>query len=173
MAQPLTTIDFTKSLNTKQQTKLQTQYISDFNKYKLALNSIVASRSVGLNNLYRLIQERMPTGLEQNQPSLLAQQYKLATSRSDNPAWYKQISTASSAAVQRETLIVLAQMQKQMFDNYMQQQRILMAMSMLQMSGSESAQLNLQATQRTLQNDISQLTGQGKQTTPPLTTTNQ
>ncbi len=61
--------------------------------------------------------------------SPLALQHYQATHRISDPMWYTNIKSASSAALQRETLVVLAEIEAQNFQAHLDRERLLATMS--------------------------------------------
>lgn len=140
--QPLMSVELAKDIEAlPKEKKMELQNNSDFQKYRAALRSYLAAQSVGLNNLYQLMAERVPQpGLGSNAgipgksdaSEIEIQQY-LANRRSQSTDWYKQMASASPATVSRETLFVLAEMRQQLFQMQLVNERILATLSLMQM----------------------------------------
>jgi hypothetical protein len=140
--QPLMSIQLAKDIASLPEEKKATlQNNPDFQKYRAALRSNLAAQSIGLSNLYSLMAKRVPqAGLgtkagipdKTNASELEIQQY-LASRRSQNIEWYKQMAAASPATVSRESLFVLAEMQQQLFQMQLVNERILATLSMMEM----------------------------------------
>lgn len=168
---------------------LYAQLLNDSNyiNYQLSSRSALATRSVAVNNFQNLIVERTPvTGLGTtaglvnsngtpipNASPLQVESY-LATRRANSPAWYTQVQTESPASVQRETLVVLAEIEAQNFQAHLDSERLLATVSAQVAAASSTAtQLNTaQASQ--VNNDIQNFTlpsqqnsGNNNGTTPP------
>lgn len=130
---------------------------------------IVAAQSAGLSNLYYLAKLRTADPKTQQSPQSLSDQ--IAYWRTTPPpqdsgqnSWYMQMQTALPAMVARETLFVLAEMQRELHDMRKENQRLLAIQSIMQISSlSPSKQiLNVKLTQ--VQNKV------GNITAPPPTT---
>ena len=155
--QPLSTISLTTvepKLTPQQIDEIQAN--ATFQQYRAALRAYVAAQSIGLSNLYQIMAKRIPqpglgssVGLvgKNNLPiadasQLQVEQY-LATRRSEDPNWHRQIATASPIALQRESLLVLVDIQRQLFEMQQQNERLLATISMMQMQqNSQNAKLN-------------------------------
>lgn len=172
---------------------LYVQLLNDSNyiNYQLSTRSTLAARSVAVNNFQNLITERTPvTGLGTtaglvnsngtpvpNASPLQVESY-LATRRANNPTWYTQVQTESPASVQRETLVVLAEIEAQNFQAHLDSERLLATLSaQVATSSSTATQLNTaQASQ--VNNDIQNFTLPSQQNnssnpqTPPTPGTN-
>lgn len=135
-----------------------------YQSYALTLRSMLALRSVSLNNLNQLIAERtsLPglgaaAGLApgpNNQPvaaSPLQVEAYQATHRVDNPAWYTQIANDSPATLQRETLIVLAEIEKQNYEAHLDRERILATLT------AENLQSSMETTKTLLIQEASKI----------------
>ena len=140
--QPLIPPTMAKDFNSlSEQKKLELQTNSDFQNYRAALRSFVATQSVGLSNLYQLMSERIPqpnlgkvAGLpNKKDASQLEVQEYLANRRVQNSDWYKQMAAEPPAVVSRETLLVLAEIRQQLFQMQLVNERILATLSVMQM----------------------------------------
>lgn len=76
----------------------------------------------------------------------------MATHRVNNSQWYQQMASASPAAVQREALYVLAEIESQLHQAHIDQQRMLATLTALQMQSGASNQMML----KTQANDVNQ-----------------
>ncbi|PHQ80778.1 MAG: hypothetical protein COB66_04020 [Coxiella sp. (in: Bacteria)] len=105
-----------------------------------------------MNNFEHIISERTPVkdlgtkagipGVKDASP-LQIQEY-LATRRVSSPQWFTSVQSASATSVQRQTLIVLAEIEAQNFQAHLDSERMLATMSaQTAMSGSLSANLAL------------------------------
>src|SRR3990167_8326524 len=104
------------------------------------MRSLLALRSISVNLLNQLIAERTPmpglaqaAGLPANSQAkaspLQVEAYQ-ANHRVDNPQWYNtDVAQASPATVQRETLIVLAEIEHQNYQAHLDRERILAALT--------------------------------------------
>lgn len=107
-------------------------------KKMYTVRSRIAARSVALNNLYKLYGERKrikgagnKAGMDQENASPLEIKKHMADKRAGNPEWYKEMSEASPATVNREMLFVMAEMRQQMFQLHMDNERIISALSVM------------------------------------------
>ncbi len=127
--------------------------VAQVNAYITMLRTYAAQASVGSSNLYYLMGKRLPTktldddnGDDAQKTSQAAEEFKLATSRlfpkGDNGKesnWMAQIKTASPADVQRQMAILLAEMNYQLYQNRMNQERMLMVLSVMQLQSLGSS----------------------------------
>ncbi|MCX7120940.1 MAG: hypothetical protein NTZ67_04095 [Gammaproteobacteria bacterium] len=117
-----------------------------YQKYMFTVRSLLALRSISINTLNQLIAERTPmpglaaaaglTGTAEASP-LQVESYQ-ANHRVSDPKWYTKIKNDSPATVQRETLIVLAEMEQQNFQAHLDSERLLSAITALNLSTSSS-----------------------------------
>ncbi len=151
-AKPLGGLTFSKDADER---KKQLQG-ADVQNYLLAARTASTGQSVAFSNLNYLAQERrivpgvgqaagmttLPTDGSQK-PVADASQLQLeefmVNRRVGNKSWYTNMNTASSIAVQRETLFVLAEMEKQLFEQKILLERMLTEQVAIQ---EQQAQLN-------------------------------
>ncbi|MCH9643285.1 MAG: hypothetical protein K0U29_08145 [Gammaproteobacteria bacterium] len=123
-----------------------------YQDYQLAVRSNMAASSVLKSNLNYLINERTPIKQLGNTPGVTAVDGKAsplqvehyaATHRVNDPNWYKHIRTLSPASVQRETLMVLAEIENQNYQAHLDRERILATMSAQQAQAISSGQILL------------------------------
>lgn len=129
---------------------------SDVQDYLLQARMTAAGQSVAFSNLNYLAQERqiikglgtkagmttLPTDASKSErpdASQLQLEQFLVDRRVGNSSWYTSMDTASSITVQRETLFVLAEISKQMFQQKILMERMLAEQIAMQ---QQSAQLN-------------------------------
>ncbi len=160
MAQPLPTLALSSDTTTRNQ-QLSRPNVQQF---LLAKRAIVAAQSLAISNLNYLAQERsitkglgtqagmttLPTdGTEKPvaDASLLQLEKFMINRRVGNTAWYQAMNNASPAVLQRETLYVLAEMQQQMLQMQMTNERLLATMSMIQMQANGMATATLGSQQ--------------------------
>lgn len=129
-------------------------------QYILATRTLGALQSMALSNFNLLAQERLiikdkgteagikifppiPKDSKDNKPpkpidvkdaSQLQVDKYLIDKRLNNPEWYLKMNTATPIALQRETLFVLAEMQRQIYELRMVNERMLATLSTMQMS---------------------------------------
>jgi len=159
---PLTTgVDFSKFVSAMHNSKPDRQYTllrnlmtnPTFQKYELALRSAVASQTVATNNLNYLMAERTPVkglgtkaGMSTADASPLQVEKYQATRRVNSKQWYQQMQAATPATVQRETLFVLAELEKQNYQAHLDRERILATLTaQAASSGSGATALQAQA----------------------------
>jgi hypothetical protein len=87
---------------------------NDYLKYRLGYRSQIAARSLMLNVLQGLYQERTPATTGTSNKSLLETEANQA-SRRLTPEYYTRILTAAPADVSKETLLVLAEIRQELF----------------------------------------------------------
>jgi hypothetical protein len=153
MVEPLDVVRLSDDPNKR---KSQIEESAQIQRLLLLTRSYTATQSVALNNLYFLAKEReiipklgeqsamttLPTDGSEDEikdASQLQLEEFLVNRRVGNSAWYAAVNTASPIAIQRETLFVLAEVQQQLFQLRMINERLLAAMSVMQF---QIAQLN-------------------------------
>ncbi len=110
--------------------------------YLSALRNYAALASVGISNFnYMLAQREVPKG-DADSKSQVQLQQEMATRRfgdgKTKSAWRKRMETASPVVLQREMLYLLADMNYQLHQNHLQQERILATMSAMQLQQLET-----------------------------------
>lgn len=152
------TTNFASGLDLKalaNQPRLVSQLVNSdsYAEYQYKVRTLLAIRSILINSLNHLIAERTPmkglgaaAGLAANTPAsplqveafranrraenlLTAQQKQLP--KDQQPNWYTTVENASPATVQRETLIVLAEIEQQNYQAHLDRERILAAITAL------------------------------------------
>lgn len=115
----------------------------EFINYQMALRSYVAAQSVAVSNLYRMIAERTEqedikklqlkndAGVDIKSP-LQYQEY-LATHRANNQNWYTTMNSASINTVSRETVYILAEIQRSLYRMEQTNERLLATLSVMQL----------------------------------------
>lgn len=140
----------------------------NYKKLQTAIRAYVAAQSVGANNLYQMMIERLPQGNLGKNSGLVDKEGKpifnasplqvkefLATRRSQNPAWYRQMADASPATVQRETLFVLAEIRQQLFEMQQQNERLLATLSVMQMQqNSQITRMNIMQPEQAVESAV-------------------
>lgn len=123
--------------------------VGALNKYNIMLRSYAALASVGTSNLYWMLAKRLPIvgsdGSSSKGPNgspltQASQEMYMATKRllpqGDNgqpSKWMTQINQATPLEVQRQTAVLLAEMNYQLYLNRVAQERMLATMSTLQL----------------------------------------
>lgn len=125
-----------------------------FQNFQINVRNTVANRSIVDNILNGLVAERkanenfsVDNGKRKNVSPLEVEKY-IATRRTNSTQWYKNMATASPATVQRETLFVLAEIEKQNYQAHLDRERLLSAVTAMsiavgqanQLAGAEDAQ---------------------------------
>lgn len=170
---------YQKVANTAQCYKYRADAAMKIYTYRAMLRNYAAQTSVGLSNLYYLMGKRRQNPENPNNASQLEQEYKMATSRlfpanqcADGSTsctvkkskWLLQLDNASQVEVQKQIAILLAEMNYQLLLNRMEQERVMLAMTALQMANTAQ-----QKQQLTLDNAASYIsnipTGQVNQYT--------
>lgn len=142
----------------KRAQKLQA-FINDpvYQKYQLAIRSLLASKSVALSNLNYLMAKRTPvkglatkTGIP-NDPALpkgyaspLEVENYVANERLNNPEWAKAMQSASPATVNREELMILAEIESELQRNHLDHERLLATLSIMTLQSNQFSQMTLQ-----------------------------
>jgi len=122
--------------------------------YIANLRVYAAQTSVGISNLYYILSKRMPVSPSQGgtPTSQALSEFMMATWRltpqptpgstdSGVPnSWISQINTASSATVEKEIAILLAEINYQLYLSRVQQERMLLTESTLLLQSSHNAQ---------------------------------
>lgn len=144
---------------------------SDVKDYLLRSRIAAAAASVAYSNLNYLAQERqvvpdlgtkagmttLPTdGGAKNikDASQLELEAFLVNRRVGNTSWYTNVNTASSIAVQRETLFVLAEMEKQMFEQKILLERMLAEQVALQTQQEQLTRTKLEYDRQSVQKNL-------------------
>ena len=152
--------DPAKDKSVTQAMKIQAQ--NTIVNYLANLRIYTAQMSVGISNLYYILSQRMPqksllgtgAGGGDTQTSQALSEFTMATWRlqpptpsesgKNDPIWFNQINQASSATVQKEIAILLAEINYQLYLNRVQQERLLLTNSMMLIhAGRTDAQQNL------------------------------
>ncbi len=128
--------------------------ISDFDKYIATagiskyitkLRTFSAQQSVAIGNLYSILSRRMPQSQSTDnstQTSQALSEFQMATRRLYDPSkkddqnakqWIDKINEASTATVQKEMAILLAEMNYQLYLSRQQQERMLLTLSVMSM----------------------------------------
>ncbi|MBS0359589.1 MAG: hypothetical protein JSS53_09985, partial [Proteobacteria bacterium] len=107
----------------------------DKKKYIASLQSYSSLVNIGVNNLKEMYADRLPqpnsdANLANKSPLQIATE--MATRRL-TPEWHNEMEHASSLAVQRETLYVLAEMNAQLLQARLRDERLLATVSVMQM----------------------------------------
>lgn len=116
------------------------KFTAAVNNYILDVRTYAARVSVGVGNLYAMLTKRLPQkGADGNTSSQAYNEYKMATwrlygtdaNKADDKQWIDKINTASSSTVQKEMVMLLAEINYQLYLNRQQQERQLMNDSVL------------------------------------------
>lgn len=131
----------------------QEQAKSTLSIYLNSLRTFAAQSSVGISNLYYILSKRLPQnqgGTNQILTSQAMSEFNMATwrlfspSKGDNQAqskqWVEQLDTASSATVQKEIAVLLAEINYQMYLDRQIQERLLLTNSIMLMQSLNAHQ---------------------------------
>lgn len=132
----------TKSSKDKASLYLQLMNDPVYQNFQVAARSATAQRSVAVNNFQHMIAERTvveglgkSAGLKdqsgkpiQDASPLQVQQY-IATHRVNSPSWFAKVQSASPAAIQRETLVVMAEIEAQNYQAHLDRERMIATLS--------------------------------------------
>lgn len=135
--------------NTVLLNKLKTDSV--YAKFVVSIRHMLAIRSVNINTLNQLIAERTPVpnlakkadlpktvqGYPNASP-LQVEAYQ-ANHRIEDPNWYARVENSSPATVQRNTLIVLAEIEHQNYQAHLDRERILAAIAANNLQSSAQA----------------------------------
>lgn len=105
----------------------------EYQRFVQDRRGFLSAQSVGLSNLYYLMALR--TGKTKNdgkdieKPSAMMLSSQIANSRTADPSWYADVQTAYPAAVAREAVYILAEMQKELHEMRVENQRLLATLS--------------------------------------------
>jgi hypothetical protein len=179
-----------KSKGVSEESARTYRHLSQVQNYLAELRSYAAAQSVGINNLYHLYAERIiqqglgktlnihkastvdatgkvvPGEVIPDVSPLQAEEY-LAKRRVHDPAWYKDMESATSPlTLARETLYVLAEIRLELFRLRMDNERLLTTMATMQLQSLKSGKTLLDQQASTLPALPSP-----PSTAPPLTAT--
>lgn len=127
----------------------QIRALSTLSNYLANVRVYAAQTSVGLSNLYYIFSKRLPQGSagsdSNTKTSQALSEFKMATWRlntSSDPStsWLNQINQASPAAVEKEMVTLLAEINYQLYLNRQQEERILLTNSLLLLQNAHSSQ---------------------------------
>lgn len=104
--------------------------------YDLSLRHVVSVQSAGLSNLYYLYSQRAPADKNGNSPESLANY--TANWRVQDPNWYTTMQSALPTVIARETLFVLAEMQRDLHEMRKENQRMLAVQSVIALQSIET-----------------------------------
>lgn len=145
-----------------QQAKAQTSLSTYFTNLRI----YAAQSSVGLSNLYYIMSKRLPQNLGGGNAntSQAMSEFNMATWRLFNPGttsqnkqWIEGINNGSSATVQKEIAVLLAEINYQMYLDRQIQERILLTNSVMLMQNTKASQPSANFDNQT---DQEQSTGQ-------------
>lgn len=159
--------------NGQDKLSLYIQLLNDKNyrKYQLEARSNEAVRSIAVNNFQKMITERTPiknlgaqAGLKDNDGKTIADasplqvQDYLANHRVSDPKWYAHVQAESSANVQRETLVVLAEIEAQNYQAHLDRERLLATISAQAAQTSELSEQSIAINAQNVNKDIANFT---------------
>lgn len=145
---------------TKGETPFQQQQANEtLATYLASLRTYASQMSVGMSNLYYIFGKRLPqkqgTTADAPQMSQALSEYNMATWRlsqsqtQGQEAWLDKINKASSATVQKEIAILLAEINYQMYLNRQQDERLLLTQSVLLLQTIKQTIPDLQSAAQT------------------------
>jgi intracellular multiplication protein IcmX len=117
-------------------------------KYITKLRTYSAQQSVAVGNLYTMLSKRMPQSQSSDnstQTSQALSEYQMATRRLYDPAkkddqsqkqWIDKINEASTATIQKEMIMLLAEMNYQLYLSRQQQERMILTLSIMSMQST-------------------------------------
>lgn len=135
---------YAQAMNLSKNTSLLEQKAAQktLSQYMAQLRTFAAQMSIGVSNLYYSLAKRMPQNPTnksgQTPTSQALSEFQMATHRLLNPdsesnqtQWVEKINNASSATVQKEIAILLAEINYQLYLNRQIQERILLTNSVI------------------------------------------
>lgn len=164
-------------LSTKQ--KLAIQNSANYQAYMVQRRGFLSQQSASLTSLYTIYQKRLPittikasdTPLGTDSPSLAQIEQYNATWRTASPTWYTQMATASQTNVEREILFILAELQVQLHQLHVDNEKMLALTSVGQAGALQTGKQTLAITERQVQDTINQQLRQNAQRGTTATTT--
>jgi len=120
-------------------------------RYLVKLRTYSAQSSVPTSNLYSFLSKRIPQSQGSDDSAKISQalsEFQMATRRLYDPAnkdkkqWVDQINEASTATVQKEMVVLLAEINYQLYLSRQQEERSLLTLSMLLMQNLEAPDFN-------------------------------
>ncbi len=139
---------------------------SQYQNYQLTMRSMMANKSIAINNFESLIAERTPSKTAVQgittpdgqttiaKPSPLQVEQYQALHRVDNPAWIESLQNQSSTTLQREIAVELAQIIKQNYQAHLDREHILTTMSALQLSSSQASTMAMNTLAQQVNDEI-------------------
>ncbi|WP_040070939.1 phosphoesterase [Coxiella burnetii] len=128
-----------------------------YQKFQLAVRSLIATKSIAIDNFNTLLNERVPVkglGAKVGMPddphlpkgyaSPLQVENYIANQRINSPDWFKQMKTASPAVVAREQVLILAEIESQLERNHLDNERLLATLSLMALQGTQNSEMELQ-----------------------------
>ncbi|WP_260511948.1 phosphoesterase [Coxiella burnetii] len=128
-----------------------------YQKFQLAVRSLIATKSLAIDNFNTLLNERVPVkglGAKVGMPddphlpkgyaSPLQVENYIANQRINSPDWFKQMKTASPAVVAREQVLILAEIESQLERNHLDNERLLATLSLMALQGTKNSEMELQ-----------------------------
>ncbi|ATN86588.1 phosphoesterase [Coxiella burnetii] len=128
-----------------------------YQKFQLAVRSLIATKSIAIDNFNTLLNERVPIkglGAKVGMPddphlpkgyaSPLQVENYIANQRINSPDWFKQMKTASPAVVAREQVLILAEIESQLERNHLDNERLLATLSLMALQGTQNSEMELQ-----------------------------
>ncbi|ABS77624.1 phosphoesterase [Coxiella burnetii] len=128
-----------------------------YQKFQLAVRSLIATKSIAIDNFNTLLNERVPVkglGAKVGMPddphlpkgyaSPLQVENYIANQRINSPDWFKQMKTASPAVVAREQVLILAEIESQLERNHLDNERLLATLSLMALQGTKNSEMELQ-----------------------------
>lgn len=115
--------------------------IDAYSQYIAELYTYISRRSVGTANLNQIVASR--TKPDENTPSKNEVEFNLASRRMKGE-WHDKMEQASPATVQREMLYALAEMNYQLYQMRMQNERLLATVSVFQLQSLDLSKAMIQ-----------------------------
>lgn len=132
-------------------------------EYIRNVRALVAARSMAVDNLLQIYAQRLPqtglgkaAGMAEADASPQEVKRYIASRRADNQDnWYQTMATASTSTISRETLHVLAEIERQNYQTQVQNEQILATLSLIALQNMKASRAMDQAKEMAATNAIS------------------
>lgn len=143
-----------------------------YRRYQVILRGAIAARSVGLSNLFHIASERQTqiglgslAGMSKPNASEMEVRDFRANRRIEDPKWFESLQKAGLYDLSRESVALLAEIRKEMHESRKDTERLIAAISMLQIQfADQNARLTLEDIVTNIKNKV-----EGKSTAVMLT----
>lgn len=94
-----------------------------------------------------------------------------ANYRLNSPQWYQEVASDSIENLQRKSVIILAEISSQLYQNHMDNEKMLGALAMMSLQSNDLASLTLKTQVQDVNNAINSFAGGASKTSSPSTST--